>query len=218
MGFSTYSELLTDVAAWLRRPSILARIPDFVTLCEKDMQRRLKVGDQELTTTLSTTANVTTVALPAGLTKIRRLRFLYNGIYNDLWPVALAPSDSANWNVPGPPLGVSIQGSNLVVRPTPNTTYPMPIDYYGKFTPLSDNDPTNWILEDHPDAYLYGSLMHSAPYLGTDTRLPLWEAAYENAISGINRADFEKRNSGLQRQTEVAAMMRRGPYNINRGY
>lgn len=218
MAISTYSELKTAVADWLRRPSIASRIPDFITLCETDMQRRLNVGDQELSTTLTTTPNVTTVALPAGFTKLRRLRYLWNGQYYDLWPVALAPSDSANWNVASNPLAVSIVGSNLVIRPTPNAAYQMPMEYYGKFTPLSDAAPTNWILTDNPDAYLYGTLMHSAPYLGTDTRLGLWEGAYQSAIEGINRADFRKRFSSLQRQTDLAPLVNRQAYNINRGW
>lgn len=218
MAISTKTELETAVAAWLRRPSAASLIPDWITLCEKDMQRRLKVGDQELSATLTTTANVTTVALPAGLTKVRRLRFLYNGQYRDLWPVALAPSDVGNSDVPGPPIAVSMQGSNFVVRPTPNDAYSMPIDYYGKFTPLSSDDPTNWILTDHPDAYLYGTLLQSAPYLGTDQRLPLWQAGYENALEGIERADYVKRFSGLQRQTEVAPLVNRPFYNITQGH
>jgi len=218
LALTTRSELISAIEAWLRRPSVAAMVPDFITLCETDMQRRLKVAEQELTTTLTVTQGNTSVALPTGFHGVRRVRLIQSFGNTDLWPVALAPSDSQNWNVEGAPLAYSFIGSTMSVRPVPNTTYTLEMNYYGKFTPLSVADPTNWILEEHPDAYLYGSLLHSAPYLGTDVRLPLWQSGYDNAIAGINREDFEKRGSQLQRQTEVAHVTNRGYYNINGGY
>jgi hypothetical protein len=221
LSITTKLELVNSVAAWLRRPSAVSVIPDWITLCEKDMQRRLKVGDQEVYGgTLTTTADNAIVALPTGFTKMRRLRLIQSWGNTDLWPVSLAPSDDQNVNFTGPPRAVSVDGSNLSIRPIPDQAYTLSIDYYAKFTPLSTDGSTNWILTDNPDAYLYGTLMHSAPYLGTDQRLTLWENAYNSAIDGINRADFEKRFAGLQRQTETAMLTtRRGwGYNINRGF
>lgn len=218
MAITTLTELTQAVEDWLRRPSVASKIPDFISLCEADMQRRLRVGEQEQASTVTTTQGNTSITLPTGLHRIRRVRLIESIGNTDLWPVALAPSDSQNWNREGKPLAYSIIGNTLSVRPTPNTTYTLQLNYYAKFAPLTDADPTNWILESNPDAYLYGTLLHSAPYLGTDVRLPLWEGGYENAIKGINREDFEKRFSELQRQTEVAHVTNRRYSNIYGGF
>jgi len=182
------------------------------------MQRRLSVGEQEQVATLTTTAGNASVTLPTGMNEIRRLRLMESNQNTDLWPVSLAPSDDQNWNYEGKPRAVSVIGNTLNIRPVPDGTYTLSLNYYAKFTPLSVADPTNWILEYHPDAYLYGTLMQSAPYLGTDNRLSLWEAGYGNAIQSINREDYKKRFKNLQRQTEVAHLTGRGPYNIYGGY
>lgn len=218
MAITTRSELITAVSNWLRRPSIVSFIPDFISLCEADLQRRLKVGEQELVATLTTTAGNASVTLPVGFSKMRRLRLMQSYGDTDLWPVALAPSDDQNWNYEGRPRAVSMVGNTLNIRPVPDSAYTLEMNYYAKFTPLTALNPTNWILTDNPDVYLYGTLMQSAPYLGSDNRLPLWEGGYNSAVAGINREDFEKRNSLLQRQTEVAHLTGRGPYNIFGGY
>jgi hypothetical protein len=72
--------------------------------------------------------------------------------------------------------------------------------YYGKPTALSDSNATNWLLTYYPDAYLYGSLMHSAPYLADDGRIQIWAALLQSAIDGINQDSEEaKFNSAGQR-------------------
>jgi hypothetical protein len=81
------------------------------------------------------------------------------------------------------------------VYPTPDTTYTVEMVYYSKIVPLDNINTSNWLLTYFPDAYLYGTLMHSAPYLGEDARMQVWSALYEKAIDGIN-ADSDKAKFG----------------------
>ena len=37
-----------------------------------------------------------------------------------------------------------------------------------------------------PDAYLYGALLQSAPYLQEDARLESWGALYRSAVDAVN--------------------------------
>lgn len=201
--FDTYDDLKSASASWLHRDDLTTAIPSFVKLCEASMQRNLTVGEQELTVTLSIAAGASTVTLPTDYQKMRRLRFLYGGQYIDMFPMALAPSYS-DGVTQGPPRIVSLQGSTITLHGPVNQAYDFTLDYYGKFTPLSATNPSNWILASHPDAYLYGTLLQAAPFLGTDSRLQLWEGAYLNVIEEINQLDFQKRNSQLQLVSDVA--------------
>ncbi len=203
MAISTYAELKTSVAAWLHRQDLTTIIPDFITLCEASMQRDLNVGEQELTATLTLAQNASSITLPSGFQKVRRIRYMYGDVYYDLFPVALAPSYS-DGVTPRPPGLLSFQGDTITVHSPADQPYTFVIDYYGKFTPLSDANQTNWILTDHPDAYLYGALMQSAPYLGTDNRIELWSNAFVGILEEIKRLDFKRRNSQLQLVSDVA--------------
>jgi hypothetical protein len=78
------------------------------------------------------------------------------------------------------------------------------IDYLSGIPPLSAAMPTNWLLTQYPSAYLWGTLVCAAPYIGDDPRLPIWLGARENAIERIRLADRRaKFPHGLMIQTDV---------------
>ena len=65
----------------------------------------------------------------------------------------------------GKPLNYNITQGEVELFPTPDATYNLEMYYYGKIPALTAANPTNAILTNFPDVYLYGSLMHSAPFL-----------------------------------------------------
>ncbi len=46
----------------------------------------------------------------------------------------------------------------------------------------------NWLLINHPDAYLYGALMEAEPYMKNDQRIATWAQGLSAAIDAINSA------------------------------
>ena len=44
---------------------------------------------------------------------------------------------------------------------------------------------TNWLLTAHPDIYLYGTLLESAPYLKDDARVVVWQTEYDRRIVSV---------------------------------
>ena len=83
-----------------------------------------------------------------------------------------------------------VQAANLMdAYLTENT-----VVYIQKITALSDANTSNWVLSNAPDAYLYGALIHSAPFLRDDERIGVWAALYQSAIDGLNRASGEARH------------------------
>lgn len=208
MAITTYQELLDAGANWLHRADLTARIPEFVALAEAKMNRLLKTAEMEASTTL--TASSGTVALPTGFVLARRLRVLVGSIYQ---LVQIGPLRSDQSGTSGQPVVASVQGANLILNPAPNQSYTLALDYLAKFTPLSANNTSNWILASHPDAYLYGLLSHSAPFMGADARIQVWAQLFLDAINDIEKSDMAKRFSNLVMRTDVPSCTN-GRYNI----
>jgi hypothetical protein len=61
---------------------------------------------------------------------------------------------------------------------------------------LSDDNPTNWVLDTYPDIYIYGAMLQVAPFLMDDTRLPMWAQAYGEAVKSANGSSENARSSG----------------------
>lgn len=84
----------------------------------------------------------------------------------------------------------------LEFLPSPDQAYTGEILYYQKFQALADDNTSNWLLVAAPDAYLYGALMQSAPFLVEDARLGVWNPLYQTAIASLNAASTQATFSG----------------------
>lgn len=217
MAVDTYANLQATLASWLIRTDLTSQIQDFITLQESEFQRVLKTPEMEASTTLSTTSGSPLVALPTGFMGIRRLRVLVLNAYYDVPIVSLDPSlDSGVFeNVP---MVASIVGTNLYFKPLPNGTYSLPLDYWARFTPLSDTNTTNWILTSYPDAYLYGSLTQAAGFLGQDPRLPIWAEKYANALQQISDENLSNQFGNMTLRVDPALQRISRNYGYWNGY
>ena len=61
---------------------------------------------------------------------------------------------------------------------------------------LSDDNPTNWVLDTYPDIYIYGAMLQVAPFLMDDARLPVWTQAYGEAVKSANGSSDKAQSSG----------------------
>jgi hypothetical protein len=217
VAITTYAQLQSAILYRMGNRSdagLTARVPEFITSAEDEMQRRLKTADQEASTTLTTTADTPTVALPTGFISARRIRLLEGGVYTDLWPVSLA-GDKTEY-VSGRPQAVALQGSNLVVKPTPDGAYSLPMDYYAKFTALSDSNTSNWILASHQDAYVTGGLGHGFLSVGNFERGEYYLQKFFAILDDIGDFDKKKRFGQGKARTDLA-WINRSSFNINTG-
>jgi len=80
--------------------------------------------------------------------------------------------------------------------PTPNATTDFELLYYQKLPALSSSNADNWLLLEAPDVYLYGALLHSAPYLSEDERVGVWAQMYSAAIQRLNQVSEDAMFSG----------------------
>lgn len=156
MAIATFAQLKTAVASWLHRTDLTSVIPDFVTLCETDIKRDLRLREMEASTTVALTS--TTLALPDGFLEVRRV--IVDDIVQDyIQPSGFNPlreSLTSNYTV---------LGTNLLFQVSSGTAK---VDYFKQFTALSVDGDTNWLLTNHPDIYLFGSLAWACSYTRDD--------------------------------------------------
>jgi len=202
MAITTYSELKTSVADFLNRDDLTSAIADFIALGEAQMNRdirhysMIKRSVAEIDTRYS--------SLPTDFLEPIRLHI------DDSYQTRLELTSLDDMlqlrnntaNATGKPQYYAIVGDSIEVYPTPDADYNTELMYYAKIDALSDSNTSNWVLSSHPDAYLYGSLMQSAPYLKDDNRLTVWASLYAGIISSINRQSERTKygGSGLRKR------------------
>lgn len=185
MALDTFTTLQTAIATWLNRTDLTADIPDFITLCEDEIARRVEVEfERRDTITLATEI----VTLPTDLREITSLALddaTRRGAIEILSPEQLTTYKAASGRSSSYPrkAAITTNGTELILAPVPDQAYVAEIIYATKLDRLSDTQTTNWILDDHSDVYLYGSLIHSAPFLKDDNRVQTtWEPRFEKAL------------------------------------
>lgn len=201
MAITTYSELKTAIANWLNRDDLTAVIPDFISLVEADLNRKVRHWRMENRSTASIDDRYT--ALPSDF--IEAVRFHLDADERQIelvTPAFIQKKRQENADGTGAPLYYAVIAGQIEVFPTPDDAYTGELYYYGKIDALSDDTTSNWVLSNFPDAYLYGALLHSSPYLVDDARTQVWAALYQTAIDGINSNNDKAKfgGSGLRMQ------------------
>lgn len=90
---------------------------------------------------------------------------------------------------------------HFLIAGTPNYAYPFELTYYERPEPLSDTNQTNWTTEYAPQLLLYGALLEASPFLKSDERTQMWQAAFDRAAKDISHEDnlrVTDRSSGVK--------------------
>tara|TARA_R110001606_G_scaffold377173_3_gene536110 strand:+ start:88 stop:705 length:618 start_codon:yes stop_codon:yes gene_type:complete len=192
---STYSDLKSDIIDYLNNMSAEQSVDTFINLVEAEMSRTVRHWRMEKRSTADLTTQYS--ALPSDFYEPIRLSLTSGTTYRlELASQAeMMDLRQRGDNITRRPRYYAMTDGSIEVFPTPDDTYTLEMVYYSKIIPLSADNTSNWLLEYFPDAYLYGALMHSAPFLGEDNRLAVWSTLYGNAISAIN-ADSDKAKFG----------------------
>lgn len=192
MALANLGDLKASVAAWLKRSDLATQIPDFVFLAEARIARDLRLTRQLVSSDLTTTAGVATLALPSDWLESLAAELVGFGPIETCGIEAL----EAVWGEDGGmPRQCAIRGSTLVLYPVPDGAYTLRLVYWQKLA-LSDDASTNWLLTNHPGVYLYATLAEAEPYLVNDPRAATWEAKYQQEREGLRAADQNARFSG----------------------
>ena len=199
MAISTYSELTAAIADWLNRSDLTSAIPSFISLSEAQMNRNLRV--RQMVSRSEATIDTKYSALPAGFLETKNFKVISS---NPITPIEFATEEQlddydASTTAAGKPKYFGVVGNQVRVHPSPDTGYTCELVYYAQIPALSGTNTTNWLLTSSPDAYLYGALSQSAPYLKDDERIAVWASLYTSALESIKNADIKSNGAGLMK-------------------
>jgi hypothetical protein len=192
----TYSGLQASVADWLTgRTDLVGVIPDFIRLAEAKFNREIRCLDMVVRKTTTSTAEV--VGLPADWLQTKNVELVTSAGPKKLEYVTLDHADDINYAATGlSTYAFTIVGNAIQLVPSPTENVSVQLTYYQKIPALTDVAPTNWLLTKHPDLYLYGTLLHAAPYLENDERVQLWGTAVQATIDTLNGVSDKAEFSG----------------------
>jgi hypothetical protein len=182
-AFDSYNSLITVLQRYLNRDGdaeLAADAPAFIELVEARLRRVLHARD---TVVLPITINGETFELPPG---IKELRFVTVEGRGRLDPVSFAEyADLKEVNGVGIPKFVAQAGNTLYFTPAPEKSFSGALVIDPEVEVLSASSQTNWVLSRYPDIYFYGALVEASPYLRDDTRVPMFEQRFSNAIAEL---------------------------------
>jgi hypothetical protein len=184
MALATYADLQTALSDYLDDETLDARIPDFIRLFEVKAQRVLRTSEAKNTATAPTDVNGQ-VTLPDDFRAVVRLSAGGRPLdYLTAEDAELRNSYANNRQT----YAYSIEGRVLTIVPASIAT--VTLVYYRGVPVLSDVNPSNWLLEAHPDAYLYGSLAEAEAFGFNDNRLATWRALASDSLAQVIGSDF----------------------------
>jgi len=198
MALSNYTELKASIADFLNRDDLTSVIPDFITLAEAQINRDVRHWKMEVRSSGQQDAGDEYMQIPSNWVETIRLHLTGTGtsVVNLISRDAMADKRQANEDTSGTPIFYTHADSQFQLYPTPSAETDFELLYYAKTTALSSSNSDNWLLLEAPDVYLYGALLHSAPYLAEDQRVAVWAQMYSAAVARLNEASESAKFSG----------------------
>jgi hypothetical protein len=199
---ATAANLATDVAGWMARADLTANIPTYIVLAEAKLNRLLRSLEHEVTNPAFMISGEY-VPVPSDFLEFKS-GYVNGG--NPVVPLVYLPGDL----MPGIATDSSIQyftiaGTNFRFAPAGDGSGTAHMSYFAKLPTLSGVGAAyNWLLQQHPDAYLYGTLLEAAADIGDNEAVAGWRDAYTTVVQQIKAADRQKRYGGNGMAVRVA--------------
>ena len=193
MAISNFGELRQAVRDWLSRQSTSditdAQINTMISMAEDRIAETPELWTHTLETTEDLTVNGQRIAKPTGYLSTRRL-------YLDGDPVIpLTFLDPRNFfarflaTATAEPEAFTVEGSEIVFGPAPDTTYTGKHLFWKRLTAFSDDSDTNNLLTEHRGVYLYASLLEAAIFLEDDARALTFATLFDDQVDRVEKSD-----------------------------
>lgn len=216
MSIASYAELQSAVAGWLVRSDLTARIPDFIALTEAKLNRELRT-EQTLTRSVGAIGTEFSL-LPTDFIEIKTFQLFDGSTTTDLDQTTLEQiSASEGWSTAvGRPRYFALVEGQIQLYPSPDQSYTGTMTYFSGVPALSDANPSNWVLANAPDVYLYGSLKEAGPLLRDTDALATYTSLFVEALGSLKLSSRTK--VGTLR-TEIPQLTRRhSGHRFNAGF
>lgn len=176
-----YTELQSEVASYLHRGDLTAKIPSFIATAEAALFRELSIPETETSVVSTTVGGYAT--LPSDFGSLTKLSVTYGGSarlldYANQADVVLGDLSS--------PSCFSLENGKLRLYGTSDgqvyTLYYIPV-----ILPLSNANPSNWLLVNAQDLYLYASALEAAKYARDEYEIAKLEKLIPVMLDSVRR-------------------------------
>ena len=197
---TTWKGLCAAVADWLGRDDLKDRIPDFIRLAEKRMERELRLRVMERRGETDVQAGQSAVPLPWRREPGNWDVFME--MRDIVWKDADGQAHNLHYCPPdtyevsrekGYVRGYTIIGHDLFLLPAPNAAGKLLLTYYAEIPPLGEEQPDNLVLLTAPDVYLYAALLESVPFTRGSVPAEQWAQFYAGAKNKLEAAEQRAR-------------------------
>lgn len=176
--------LISTASDWLDRDDLDSKLPVFIQMAEAMFNRELRAPQMERTVTGTASDEDTT--LPDDYLAMRAV---YEEGSPDRPLRGIAPTAIRQGfdGTTGTPVAYCLVSGCIRLVPPPSSDVLLTMDYFARIEPLSVYSPSNWLLEQHPDAYLYGTLFNAEMHLDNAVRASQWKGLLNEVVDRINR-------------------------------
>ena len=176
---------------------VISRIDDFILMAEARFNRAFEVGDMATRAVLTLVEGLDYYPLPPDFAGLRGItidgcntpEYLTIEQVNE---AALTGADTLSYTIIGNQLWIN-----------PGQSAPVEIVYYQKIRNLSEADPTNWISNDFPDAYIFGILVEINSFVKDGESMQHWDTRFKETVQQMDYSDKIRRWSGTSLQTRT---------------
>ncbi len=178
---TNYDELKAAVISWLKRNDLISQTENFIQLAEGHFNRTVRAA--EMTARAQIIVDSEFIALPDDLLSFKELHIegKTEQTIDYITPQIMSKELGGG-------LYYTIIDGQIKLYPTPTPEKPIQLEliYVQKISPLSDTNPSNWLLENHPDIYLNAALAQAEWYLENLDKAMFWEQKTNSYIEKLN--------------------------------
>lgn len=189
---NSYENLITVVADYLNRSDLVQSIPTFIRMAETDFDRRVR--HPAMMKNVEAKVVESYVPLPDDLVEVYSLD-IPGTARRELRFVPAAEFQRLGHSIRGGNVTyATIEGNqiNFLASP-PSNGVTVNLRYYASIPRLGPDVSSNWLLRKWPDAYLFGTLLQSAPYTGDDTNLAQWAQILSGLMDSLRKSNDDAR-------------------------
>jgi hypothetical protein len=184
-----FATLQSEAANEAQRRDLATIMPSLVQRAEAAIFRELALYGVGLAVTGSATGGV--VPLPADVDAIDSLTIDVHGRAHSL--DYIPTNDGMLMAGGGVPRWYTVASGAIVLLPAPASDYAYTLRYAQQMAPLSDANPSNWILTKAPDVYLYRVCIQIGIHTHDDALIQRHTQFYQDAIQALRNEDARAR-------------------------
>lgn len=190
---ANYAALIAEVIDYSHRgDTTTARVDGWIDQVESYLNANLRVNEME-TANGSLTYSNGAITHPSDFLGWKNIACTSNGTRYQLKPINHEQANLLDDGTTGMPQFYYVRGNKTVLIPTPDSSsYTFQGTYFQKIPGLSASVTTNWVIDNYPETYLYGTLVMGGGFWEDEPRISIWKNYFDAAVSNIQRTQTER--------------------------